>query len=351
MSRNKLFGVGIAGCGWVSTQYVPAFEKNPYTKVVALMSPRIASCENLARECGLKDVKFYTDYSKLVDDPNVNIITICSPQHLHVEQAVMAAEAKKHMVVEKPIAISLEQLKMLRDSVRKSRVKTVVGFVLRWNPLFETIKSLLVEGALGDVYYVETGYNSHIADWWTGWHWAKTKEYGVSSFLVAGVHALDAARWLSCKAADKANNITEVFAYSGGHRYGKDIEYYGLEVLLAKFENGALGKINSNFDCASPYYFPVTIFGDKGTIVNNRIWAPGKFPGQTDWVTVPTILPDTADVRHHPFEHEVNHFVDCILKDKESHCNVEDAVNTHEAALAAIISYNENRPVKLPLIK
>jgi len=350
--RKDVLGVGIAGAGWVATQYVPAFEKNPHTKVVAIMSRRMVSCENLAKSSGLKDARLYTDYRKLVDDPDVDIVAICSPQHLHVEQAVLAAEAKKHMVVEKPIAISLEQLKMIRDAVRKAGVKTVVGFVLRWNPLFETIKSLLAENALGDVYYVETGYNSHIAEWWSGWKWAKTREYGVSSFLVAGIHALDAARWLSSKEKEKASNITEVFAYAGGYRYGKeDIGYYGLEVLLAKFENGAIGKINSNFDCANPYYFPLSIFGDKGTVINNRVWAPSKFPGQTDWVTIPTILPDTADVRHHPFECEVNHFVDCILKNKESHCNVEDAVNTHEAALAAIISYTENRPVKLPLIK
>jgi predicted dehydrogenase len=352
MPSKEVLGVGIAGAGWVATQYVPAFEKNPYTKVVAIMSRRMASCENLAKSYGLSDVKLYTDYMRLVDDPDVDIVVICSPQHVHAEQAVLAAEARKHMVIEKPIAINLDQLKAIRDAVRKARVKTVVGFVLRWNPLFETIKSLLAEDALGDVYYIETGYNSHIAEWWSGWSWAKTKEHGVSSFLVAGVHAIDAARWLSCKQRDKANNIVEVFAYAGGYRYGtEDIGYYGLEVMLTKFENRALGKISSNFDCVNPYYFPISIFGNKGTVINNRVWAPNKFPGQTDWVTIPTILPDTADVRHHPFEYEVNHFVECILKDKESHCNVEDAVNTHEAALAAIISYTDNRPVKLPLIK
>jgi predicted dehydrogenase len=63
-------------------------------------------------------------------------------------------------------------------------------------------------------------------------------------------------------------------------------------------------------------------------------------------------MPDTAEVGHHPFQAEIDHFVDCILSDRESHCNLEDAVNTHEAALAAIISEKEdNRKVKLPLIK
>ncbi len=63
-------------------------------------------------------------------------------------------------------------------------------------------------------------------------------------------------------------------------------------------------------------------------------------------------MPDTGEVSHHPFQNEIDHFVDCIIKDKESFLNLEDAVNTHEVAFAAMISYKEdNRVVKLPLIK
>jgi predicted dehydrogenase len=97
-----------------------------------------------------------------------------------------------------------------------------------------------------------------------------------------------------------------------------------------------------------PYTFPVSLFGDQGTIRDNRIFTR-RWPGQTGWAAIPTILPDTADVSHHPFVAEVNHFVECILGGRESHCNVADAVKTHEICLAAEISARERRPVKLPL--
>lgn len=74
-----------------------------------------------------------------------------------------------------------------------------------------------------------------------------------------------------------------------------------------------------------------------------------RWPGQTSWATVPAILPDTAEVSHHPFAGQMNHFVECILLDRESHCNVADAVKTHEICLAAEISTREGRPVYLPL--
>jgi hypothetical protein len=77
-----------------------------------------------------------------------------------------------------------------------------------------------------------------------------------------------------------------------------------------------------------------------------------KFPGQNDWVEIPGIMPDTAEVTHHPFQAEVDHLIECVISDKESYCNLEDAVNTHEAAFAAMISEREdNRVVKLPLMK
>ncbi len=121
--------------------------------------------------------------------------------------------------------------------------------------------------------------------------------------------------------------------------------------MLVKFENGAIGKISSNYDVIMPYNYVWSIFGNKGTIKNNRVWSK-KFLGQNDWVEIPGIMPDTAEVTHHPFQGEIDNLMECILTDKESFCNLEDAVNTHEAALAAIISEKEDhRVVKLPLIK
>ena len=349
------FGAAIHGAGWVGTQHTQAYVNNPHTEVVAISSRRESSAKNLAESYGAKEAKIYTDYDKLLDDPNVDIISICTPQHLHSGETVKAAEAKKHIVIEKPVAISLEGLKAMRSAVRRAGVKTVISFVLRWNPIFDTVKAMIADDALGDIYYVDVDYQSHVSgSWWKGWHWARKKDIGVSSFLVAGVHAIDAARWFGSKERFGASNITEIVSYSGGYRKGKGddpMEYDGLEVILGKLDVGAVAKISSNYDVVMPYNFVWSIFGSKGTFKNNRVWSK-KYPGQNDWVQIPAIMPDTPEVSHHPFQGEIDHFIECIMADKESHCNLEDAVNTHEAALAAIISQNEDhRVVKLPLLK
>ena len=370
---TRIYGAAIHGAGDVSVQHARAYLNNPHTKLVAISSRREESARRLADMIGLKDMKIYTDYGKLLDDPAVDIISICTPQHLHSNEVVRAAVARKHMIIEKPVAIDLAGLRAMRDAVRKARVKTVVGFVLRWNGVIETIKNLLSKNFFGDVYYVEADYQSHawepVAE---RWEWMRRRDTGVSPFLIGGVHAIDVSRWLAETEADKAANIVEVVSYSGGYRKGRSLppfeydvirytgrsgkgllvpplEYDGLEVALVKFENGAVGKVSTNFDAIMPYNFMWELYGDKGTCKNNKVWSK-EFPGQNDWISLEGHMPDSAAVATHPFQAEIDHLIDCVIDDKESHANLDDAVNTHEAALAAIISRQEgNRPVHLPL--
>jgi predicted dehydrogenase len=361
---EKTLGVLVHGAGWVAGEHIKAFAANPRAKVVAISSRKESSCQARAAEAGLTDVAFYTDYEEALAHDDIDIVSVCTPQHLHAEHTIAAAEAGKNIVIEKPVANSPAEMRAMLKAVQQAQVKTVVSFVLRWNPLFETIKELVADDALGNVYSVETDYQHDIASWWTGYEDARTKEKGVSAMLTGGCHALDAARWFAGRGRYEAATPIEVFAYAGGWRKGRDIEYNyfnnafqkappleydDLEILLIRFDNGALGKVSVNYGCVMPYTFPIEVFGDRGTIKDNRVWSPNKFSGQKDWVEIPTILPDSSDVAHHPFQGQMNHFVDCVLEGKESHCNLEDSIKTHDMVFAAQESYATKRPVSLPL--
>jgi len=347
---DEKHGVGIVGTGWVSSEYIRAFQNNPHTKIVAIHSRSKETGETKAKQFDLKDIEICVDYGKMLERADLDIVSLCSPNFLHAQQTIQAAEAGKHVVIEKPVALNLKDLREMRDAVRTAKVKTVVGFVLRWNPLFETVKSMIEDDFIGNVYYVEADYQHNIGPWLRGWEWTRRMSTGGGTFLVGGCHAMDAIRWFAGRKKYEAEDIVEVSAYSGGYRKGRDLEWDGFSVALVKFRNGALGKVSSNSDCVMPYGFPISIFGDKGTIKDNRIWSH-KFPGQKAWVQVPTILPDSGEVTHHPFQGEVDHFVKCIVEDKDSHCDLESVINTHEACIATLLSSEENTPIKLPLLK
>jgi predicted dehydrogenase len=109
-----------------------------------------------------------------------------------------------------------------------------------------------------------------------------------------------------------------------------------------------MGKVASSIECQMPYAFNILLNGDRGSIRNNQLFTR-RWPGQTGWAAIPTILPDSGAVTHHPFQHEIDHLVDSIREGRESHCNVADAVKTHEICLAAETSSQSGHPVALPL--
>ncbi|MHB9006224.1 MAG: Gfo/Idh/MocA family protein [Limisphaerales bacterium] len=360
---KKSYGVLIHGAGWVSARHAAAFQANPATRVVAVSSRSLASARRRADESGLRDVACFDDLAEALRHPGVDLVSICTPQHVHCANVLMAARAGKHLVIEKPAGISPAELSRMRAAVRRAGVKTVVSFVLRWNPLFQTLKAMQADGAFGNVYSVEADYLSHNGNWWSGWTDTRTRKNGVSAMLVAGCHAIDALRWFAGKGRFEAADPVEVFAVSGGYRRGRrdsydpirntwvhdapPMEYDGLEIALVKFANGVVGKVSVNFDCVMPYRFPIRIFGDRGTVFDNRIWSH-RFPGQKDWVELPTIQPDSVDVSHHPFQAQMDHFIECLQRGVESHCNLDDAIKTHEVVFAALRSQRTHRPVRLP---
>jgi predicted dehydrogenase len=362
---DKVYEILIHGAGWVSSQHIAAYARNPATRVVAICDRSREVAQRRAEEQRLRDVAFYDDWEAALHHPGVDAVSICTPQHVHCRGVLAAAAAGKHILVEKPVGISLDELRQMRDAVHKAGVITVAGFVLRWNPLFRTLKAMLADNAFGRPYYVEADYLSHNGSWWSGWNDARTLAQGVSAMLVGGCHAVDAVRWFAASGEYEAATPVEVYAVAGGYRKGSrrdynpvlnawiddapPMEYDGLEVALIKFDNGVLGKISVNADCIMPYRFPLRIFGDRGSVFDNRIWSH-KYPGQTDWVELPTVLPDSSNVSHHPFQAEIDHFVECIQQNRASHCNLDDAIKTHEIALAAKESARTNKPVALPML-
>ncbi|MCP5520830.1 MAG: Gfo/Idh/MocA family oxidoreductase [Verrucomicrobiales bacterium] len=363
MSQGK-FGVLIHGAGWVSTQHIAAFQRNPATEVVAISSRKLAGAQLRAREAGLAEIGLYDDLEQALRHPGVDIVVVCTPQHVHCANVLAAARAGKHLVIEKPAGLSMSELREMERAVRDAGVKTIVSFVLRWNPLFRKLKSMIAAGTLGRPYYVEADYLSHNGAWWSGWNDTRSVENGVSAMLVAGCHAIDALRWFAAEDEFAAATPVEVFAAAGGWRKGAKhaynpldhswqddappMEYDGLEVALVRFDNGVLGKVSVNFDCIMPYRFPIRIFGNRGSVIDNRVWTPDASE-QPAWLELPDISPDSSDVSHHPFQGQIDHFVECLQRGVDSHCNLGDAIKTHEVVFAALECYRTGRPVKLPM--
>jgi predicted dehydrogenase len=339
--QNRTLGVAIHGAGVVARAHGASWKKNGNVRIVSVTSRRGETAQRFADELTL-DCRTGDDFDAVLRDPAVDIVDICSPNHVHAAQAIAAARAGKHLLVEKPIALTMADNRALRDEVARAGVRTVVSFVLRWHPQVVLLKNLLAARTIGELIYAETDYWHGISPLHHAWDLHSRIATGGSAMLLVGCHAIDVLRYVL------ADEIVEVAAQSNNKK--GLYEYHANVVATLRFRGGTVAKTSVLLDCSLPYTFNIDLVGTEGALRDNRLWSPQLFPGQKTWTPIPVELIDSADVHHHPFDAEVNDLVDAIQQQKDSRCTVADAFLTHELCLAIDRSIAEGgRPVRLPL--
>jgi predicted dehydrogenase len=338
-------GAGIVGMGWAAGEHFKAYRRSAHVGKLGVCSRTREGAERKLRELSatvdVSGVQVYDSYRQMIADPEINLVSICSPPSKHVDQAVAAARAGKHLCIEKAVALNLPDLRRLQAAVKAAGVKTAVCFECHYNPQVITIKNLLAMGMIGAVYSVESDYYHGIGPWYAQWAWNVTREEGGSALLSAGCHALDLV--LHFAGAEPV----EVASFSGNSANNPlQYQYDPHSVTIIKFANGVIGKCAASVDYRGPYYFPFEIQGEAGLIRDNMFYST-KLGGQKNLAEIPTIMLDSGDVTHHPYTDEIHELISCVLDDRCHPEDLESAVRTHEVIFAADKAASEGRVVKM----
>jgi predicted dehydrogenase len=365
--RDGRLGVAVVGAGWCAAQHIAAFQRNPHTAVRWVCGRDLDRTRAAAAHAGLAsaEVRVTTSYDDVLAAGDVDIVAIATPNHLHADQAVAAARARKHFVLEKPTGLDAAELVRIRDAVHGAGVRTIVSFELRYNPFLKFARWLRAEGWLGEIRFARTQYLSHVTDWYAGWDWVRTRASGRSHLLAAGCHAVDALRW--CSGLEPTGVSAFHTRFTAGYEWPTSI------VANITLPGSALGHVTSSTDYMLPYTFLVELMGDRATLRQELIqWldppldvdaltAANPFPevrllraadtAGRPAVRIECTMPDSVDVSHHPFQAEMDELVDCVLEGRETSISVFEAQKTMEVCLAADRSAElGGRPVALPLI-
>lgn len=327
----KRYGVGLIGAGWVGAEYVRACRDHPALELIGIHNRTPGRATKLMQEFGVV-AREYATVDELFDDERVDVVVSATTPDVRLEHVVRAAETGRHIVAEKPLALRVEDLEPMCAAVRAAGVKSITSFVLRFNPQIATSRQLVSDGVVGDVVYAEADYWNPSDPAWPGYGWLRTKDLGGSAFITGGCHAVDVIRYL-------AGEITEVSAFSAAGKRNPDYEYDPVVVASVRFAHGGVGKVSAVLDGMIPYHFNTRVIGTRGSIQDNELWAPRLLPGATVPFRYPTITPDTAEVGHHPFYAELDHFVDCIETGVESHASIPDAAKSMAAVFAIDASH------------
>jgi predicted dehydrogenase len=227
-------------------------------RLVACYSRRKEAVDEFA---GKYNCKAYYDYDELLADQDVNIVTICSPSGVHLDYALPAVEAGKHLIVEKPLEVTLEKCDRMIEAAAKAGVKLGAIFPSRFVEASHIAKKAIDEGRLGRI---------TLADVYVKWH--RTQEYydsggwrgtweldGGGALMNQSIHGIDLLQWLAGP-VKSISGVTGILAH-------ERIEVEDTAVAALEFENGALGTIEGTTAAWPGFLKRIEISGTKGTIM------------------------------------------------------------------------------------
>jgi UDP-N-acetyl-2-amino-2-deoxyglucuronate dehydrogenase len=341
------YNVGVIGYGWAATAHIDAINGTNQGTVKAVYSSRELNAADLKATHG-SDIKPYRSVDEMLADPELDAVSITSYPIQHKNQAIAAARAGKHIIIEKPLALTLEDCYAVQKAVEDAGVKVCICFELRWISQFQSTKKIIEEGLIGDIHYGEVDYYHGVGPWYNPYRWNIKKENGGSSLLSAGCHALDAL--LMCMGTD----VTTVssMASQSSHEIFAKYEYPTTAVTLLQFESGKVGKVASVIDCFQPYYFHTHLVGSEGSLLDNKLYSNKLHMRDKKWAQLPMDMADSGDVADHPYQAQFQAFFDALDKGEDMPLtSLKDAMNTFEVIFAADLSAAEGRTVTLEEIR
>lgn len=341
MAKIKM---GLIGLGWMGSEHGRNLLGNPRVELTAICDP--SEAKRKAFPVSQKQaIPEYQDYNELLSG-DIDAVVIASPNAMHAEMCIAAANEGKHIYCEKPMANSLDDCRRIRDAVEKAGVKYLIGYHRRMNPLYQYAKELLDEGKLGKPFVVESDYIHHIPGDWDIWEWAGNKNMAGHIFHGGSGHNVDLIRHF-------CGDIREVVCFKDVFLPRENqVETEDTALALFRFQNGVIGKVHCCVGPIVPFSFGFRLYGTKGTVVNNRVWLDSipKFyePGhEDDCIELPERwIPDNVQGGiSEPWGRLMDHFVDMLADDVPCLNDVESACRTSAACFAAIESAETGKVV------
>jgi UDP-N-acetyl-2-amino-2-deoxyglucuronate dehydrogenase len=331
---QKRTNVGVVGYGWAATAHIDAINATRQGRVTAICSSRPLDEAQLATRHG-GPVKAFRDLAAMLADPSIDVIDITSLPSLHRDQAVAAARAGKHVILEKPMANSPQEVRDIVQAAADHGVLGCVCFECRFSSQFQVTKAVLDQGLLGRLHYGEVDYYHGIGPWYGQFRWNVGRKDGGSALLTAGCHALDALLLLMGGPDNPVESVTSLSTRSGSDIFAP-YEYETSSVTILKFRDGAVGKTAAIVDCLQPYYFHTHLVGSEGSLLDDRFHSSRLHTDKGRWSHLSMKMLDSGDVSDHPYQAQFQAFFDALDRGEDMPLtSFREAASTFDVIFAA----------------
>lgn len=345
-------GFGIIGCGMISRFHAKAIADIKGAKVTACFDSFTSSADKFGAEIGCT---VYHDLDKMLADKNVDVVTICTPSGVHMEPAVAAAKAGKHIIVEKPLDITLKRCDAMIAAAQKAGVILSTIFPSRFHESSQLLKAAIDKGRFGTL----TMGDAYVK-------WFRTQEYydsgawrgtwaldGGGALMNQAVHSVDLLLWFMGPAV-------EVSAYTATLAHER-IEVEDVAVATVKFANGALGVLEASTATWPGELKRIEVSGNAGSVVLREedlaVWKFAKETKADEAIRTKMAsrthtgggAADPKAIGHHGHTLQFQDVLNAIKKGKQPLIDGPEGRRAVELILAIYKSAETGKPVKLPL--
>jgi predicted dehydrogenase len=327
----KPIPIGLIGCGGISRAHARGYQNLPEIfQVTATCDVVESSAAERGKQLGSKQI--YTDYEKMLKEADIEAVDICLPHDLHAEVSNVALEAGKHVIVEKPIAITLAEADSMIATAEKSGAILMVALNERYDPAHVRIKQMIADGNLGELICIRIDHNQNVS--LPKGHWIRSrKRLGGGVLIGSGIHRVDLLRWFGGEVTRVAN-----FHVKQPERMEGEVAV----VMSALMESGCIGEVTAIWAVRkAPWYEGVWVYGTEGSVyrINGLFWdSPNGY--------VKLDVPEADS-----FTEELRHFGQCIANGSEPLTSGKEARRSLEVVLAAYRSGDSGKMINLPGIK
>ena len=315
--------------------HLPASYDSKNSEVVSVSSRTADKAEAAAKKHNIG--RWYGSYEEQLADPDMDAVVNSLPNGMHAEWTIKAAEAGKHILCEKPLAVSAEECQRMIDAANANNVVLVEAFTHRWNPHMRMARKLIAEGAIGDIQTIDSALCFTIAEPDGNVRFSEALAGG--ALWDAGCYAVYATRFVMSAEPVQVRGMS----HDSGN-WGIDTTFSG----SMKFANGAIGNITTNME--QPFRCYINIDGSKG-----RIEIPGMFDDSG-----PIIIKrgdgrngDNTEIISTPspnrFAVQFDEFSECVLTGKKPEYPAEDGLRNTAVVEALYKAANSGSAVDLNL--
>jgi len=347
MARRDTVGVGLVGSQFITTIHAEALRSVPQARVLAVMSPTTGHARDFASKHGI--AHHFEDLDAMLAIDEIDMVVIGAPNFTHCEIAVKAANAGKHVVVEKPLCLNLADADRMIAACDQAGVKLMYAEELCFTPKYVRLKKLLDDGVLGrPVLFKQSEKHDgpHAAHFWD------VNRSGGGVTMDMGCHAIQFFRWLNAN-----NPVKSVYAQMNTSVHAARTRGDDNAIIILEFDNGVIALAEESWSKLGGMDDRAEVHGSEGVayadvLHGNSIptysakgvgYAVEKAGSTVGWSFVMY-----EEIWNYGFPQEFEHFVDCVLHDRQPLVTGADGKAVLEILFAAYESAGAGRKIPLP---